>query len=467
MSSFGSRNNGRGKPTPKRKKETFSFPLLEPCDIVACMSELGITLDEQTVKNPKAQRVEEVYMKLSECCMGITSEEMLQGKFEGLSALSYPELHEGSVPKMVFWRTVNKLMAAAQVPDFSYMDDLLKPSGDRFIRNLSAIINFAKFREERVQAYTEMTASTEQILEKKQQLMKEQEIMKEKIQALKEQHENEKDEADALKQENIALDEEISSYIARRNTLKYESDKLKEQSKLLQSKTQATKFKILGARDVCEQLQSQIISSPEKLKSELGDMQRQIIELRREIGGLSNSFKEKDSTLAAVSVYNKDMEKIIGLLGVVEDVVGEFKKQKKARVDLEKLVKENDAEVKELIEMEENAENQVSSLKEKLRKSQRDRKMKEAASEQCLAEAQLEYEELLKNRTVSGREKDILADEIRTVQEQTGIIALKFEEEKAQATKLFQKLETSVHNYHDRLFGVEIENVNTVSTSHT
>ena len=133
----------------------------------------------------------------------------------------------------------------------------------------------------------------------------------------------------------------------------------------------------------------------------------------------------------------------------------------------EKLVKENDAEVKELIEMEENAENQVSSLKEKLRKSQRDRKMKEAASEQCLAEAQLEYEELLKNRTVSGREKDILADEIRTVQEQTGIIALKFEEEKAQATKLFQKLETSVHNYHDRLFGVEIENVNTVSTSHT
>ena len=76
-------------------------------------------------------------------------------------------------------------------------------------------------------------------------------------------------------------------------------------------------------------------------------------------------------------------------------------------------------------------------------------------------------EELLKNRTVSGREKDILADEIRTVQEQTGIIALKFEEEKAQATKLFQKLETSVHNYHDRLFGVEIENVNTVSTSHT
>ena len=61
----------------------------------------------------------------------------------------------------------------------------------------------------------------------------------------------------------------------------------------------------------------------------------------------------------------------------------------------------------------------------------------------------------------------VLADEIRTVQEQTGIIALKFEEEKAQATKLFQKLETSVHNYHDRLFGVEIENVNTVSTSHT
>ena len=50
----GGRASHRGRPTPHRKKKpTYSFPILNAEEIVACMSELGIELTEQEVINPK------------------------------------------------------------------------------------------------------------------------------------------------------------------------------------------------------------------------------------------------------------------------------------------------------------------------------------------------------------------------------------------------------------------------------
>ena len=89
--SFGGRQSfgrGRGGPTPSRKKKkapTYSFPILTGEDIVECMGELGIEMEEKDVTHPKQVAVQEVYTKLAEYCMGVTAEELNQGKFEGLS----------------------------------------------------------------------------------------------------------------------------------------------------------------------------------------------------------------------------------------------------------------------------------------------------------------------------------------------------------------------------------------------
>ena len=45
------------------------------------------------------------------------------------------------------------------------MQDLYKPDSNRLRRNLSGIINFAKFREEKLVPYTDMQESVEHLLE--------------------------------------------------------------------------------------------------------------------------------------------------------------------------------------------------------------------------------------------------------------------------------------------------------------
>lgn len=45
------------------------------------------------------------------------------------------------------------------------LQDLYKPDSTRLRRNLSGIINFAKFREEKLVPYTDMQESVEHLLE--------------------------------------------------------------------------------------------------------------------------------------------------------------------------------------------------------------------------------------------------------------------------------------------------------------
>ena len=51
-----------------------------------------------------------VYESLCELCVGLTKEDMNQPKFAGLEALSYPDLHESSIPNLAFFPLCSKIL---------------------------------------------------------------------------------------------------------------------------------------------------------------------------------------------------------------------------------------------------------------------------------------------------------------------------------------------------------------------
>ena len=68
--------------------------------------------------------------------------------FSAHQNLAYPQLHEDSIPEMAFWRAISKLMGVCGISDFT-REDLARPDPKRLKKQLSGLINFAKFREER------------------------------------------------------------------------------------------------------------------------------------------------------------------------------------------------------------------------------------------------------------------------------------------------------------------------------
>jgi hypothetical protein len=135
-----------------------TFPTLKPADILQCMGELQVPLSEDELANPATHRetVRRVFEQLVELCTGTAREEMSQMPFDATQMLEYASLHEDSIPHLAFLRASQRMMAACGVHDFS-VKDLVTPEAKRFRRQLSGVINFAKFREEQLATFTELT----------------------------------------------------------------------------------------------------------------------------------------------------------------------------------------------------------------------------------------------------------------------------------------------------------------------
>ena len=135
-----------------------TFPTLKNVDILQCMGELQVHLSEDELVNPAAHRdtVKRVFEQLVELCTGTTREEMSQMPFDATQMLEYASLHEDSIPHLAFLRASQKMMSVCGVHDFS-VKDFVAPESKRFRRQLSGVINFAKFREEQLATFTELT----------------------------------------------------------------------------------------------------------------------------------------------------------------------------------------------------------------------------------------------------------------------------------------------------------------------
>lgn len=75
-------------------------------------------------------------------------------------------------------------MTEVGIDDFS-MKDLIRPEGPRLKLILSAIINFAKFREEQLGVFEEMSRRSEELVEQRDKLAARQSELSGKIQYFK------------------------------------------------------------------------------------------------------------------------------------------------------------------------------------------------------------------------------------------------------------------------------------------
>lgn len=137
--------------------EAYSWPTLDAESITQCLAELNITMDPQELQKPSSEKVRLIYEVLLEFLTGVSKEDLEQPNLEAQDALEYPDLHFDSIPEVAFVKALSKLMHNVGVHDFNLKLDLYIPTSQRIIRNLSAIINFAKFREDRLAQYMEHT----------------------------------------------------------------------------------------------------------------------------------------------------------------------------------------------------------------------------------------------------------------------------------------------------------------------
>jgi len=244
-------------------------------EIKDCLNALDIKVTEaqlMDIENNKGL-YREILEFLSEMCVGVTKEELAQPAFNGLQVFNNYELHEESVPILNAYRAVSKMMNICGIPDFS-IKDCMAPNAKRFRRQLSGIINYAKFREERFALLVDVSKDREQLIDSLNQKRAEQEKLQTYISQVKaEVAAAKEEEAIAAVEADIhASEREITALNTQQADIREEIAGLKGFNNQLKDGITARSSQLEHALAQKTRLSGQIVASPARYKQHIVDV---------------------------------------------------------------------------------------------------------------------------------------------------------------------------------------------------
>lgn len=311
----------------------YFFPKLGWNEILKCLNELGITISKEELTKPDEHKdsVRRLLECLAEICTGSAREEWSQPGFAGLNAINYPELHEDSIPHLNSLRAIMKMMEVCEVRDFA-LKDIVAPTAERLNRQLSGIINFCKFREERLMLLTELNTNRSVLLDSLAQQQEKNEVLNNRLTLLRGQTAEEGEQI-------VALETDIKDMNARLNELRRKHESL--ESKIAQdqdtfnklsAKVEEGKATHDALHNDMQRLSAQVVTSPEKFR-------KQIIEVGQTLQHEQHDAKVADKKvrelLGWVSSAEDAQSEVGAALEHITDIRGEVEKQKAIITDLD------------------------------------------------------------------------------------------------------------------------------------
>ena len=199
--------------------------------------------------------------------------------------------------------------------------DIHKPDPARLRRHLSAVVNFAKFREEKLVAYAELQARAEALAEQKRAADAAAAARAEELEVARAARAGEEAEAarvqaeaDALRAANQQLNKQFAAAAGEVKALKAAAAQLSEA-------VQAEKFELVAAQQENERLREQVVASPEKFQKSLAEMQAAVDGERAGVDAADKRCRALQARGDTVGKVGRDVEKCLELMREIENEV--------------------------------------------------------------------------------------------------------------------------------------------------
>ncbi|DAZ98771.1 TPA: hypothetical protein N0F65_003987 [Lagenidium giganteum] len=430
--------------------QVYSFPVLKPADIFACIREMQIAVSEDEIRNCDVTAIRKVLEVFIENIMGITREEMSQPAFSGLSALNFPELHEESIPELTFFRTASKLMHACGVYDFC-LKDIQTPTPKRVRRQLSALINFAKFREERMAAFGELSRETDQLLKHKAALLDENARLERELQELLSQAAAEEPAIQQVHEECEILESEINVLNRQQAVLRHEVGTSKARYSALRDQVASHQFNILESEAEITRLQGKIVNSPERVKKEISAIAVSLESSKEELAAMERRSRELHACSDTFARAEKETVKIIEFMEEIEEDMRKCKEAKE-RVKMQKRqIEENRAKAQDAVAHRKRTEKLLEQKRMQHEHEKEELLIKIQASEQALQAAQDELRQL--ETSESDAHQRIAANdaERRDWERRYREDEARYQKDLHEIQQMFRRLQTAVDFYNSEI----------------
>lgn len=428
----------------------YAFPLLNKQELISTLGELDIQVTNDDLLNPAGWKVKQVYEQLVELMLCMRREDIQQGPFEALEELEHRELHDESVPMIGFLRATNKLLSISGITDFC-LQDVTQPTKDRLRQHLSAVINFAKFREDRQAGYVQFTEETDNLLTKRANLEEENESLLAQHHQAKAQAEQEEPQRTALHESNLKLGDEVRTLFNQQTEVHNECASLKEQLHAVQDEIREARLQLDDAQRERDRLKSEIVPDPRGLKTKLTELTESSSAEKAAIKALENQIAQHAIRREALERTEREVDEVLDAQAEVEA------EQNKLR-DMKKQLKEN-AEAASREDVKKNDELfQLKGLdKRKQDKSEQIKRLAEQHSSKrniasdAHADTRRRWSLLEHERSDQGRMLEANETQLRTLRDELLRGKMEHEAEVASVQQQQQLLAAQVRAYHQDL----------------
>lgn len=162
--------------------------------------------------------------------------------------IDYPETQHDAALLMAFYRSLTDLMRECGVADFCF-NDLLKPDDNRLRFILSNLINFLRFRAERINVVNSYYEKAEQAKERIETLFYENDELTKRLESLKIQRKREEPAIKEANETNARLTDDLRALKKKQTQLLAESDETKQEKRALAKMMVCSSFSL--ADGVC------------------------------------------------------------------------------------------------------------------------------------------------------------------------------------------------------------------------
>ncbi|KAJ3122206.1 kinetochore-associated Ndc80 complex subunit nuf2 [Nowakowskiella sp. JEL0407] len=279
------------------------------------------------ITNPTPARVAVIFESFAERILPASKDQIFMPSFNEMQLLEYPDLHHDALAQMKFFKTLYKIMSVAGIGDFG-LRDIIRPEPGRFRRIVSAVINFAKFREERIPIVENAHRIAAEIYENLKIQEAEQQKTVEKVNNIRLQLAEQEPELQELKQTNNMLGNELREYKKKQNALTSEIEEIKKDKPILDEQLKNTTILLNNMKADCDRLESQIVKNPEQLKEVIADLNARQMEAKSTFANLEKSIREASHRLDVLDAAEKEL---VGTIKLMDDCKADNVKLNEAR----------------------------------------------------------------------------------------------------------------------------------------
>ena len=266
------------KQTTRKLRKDVRFPLMSVDEIKDDMRLFGYTMETSVIQNPRTSDVTDLYYFFLRELYGDDIERELQANADTVAVANheYPELYPTPVLiRMRFIKAVRTMLNEACNGDFR-LQDLEEPDGERLRHQLSALVNYAKFRRSRQVSLDVLANCEDETTAKHAQLKVELQKLREQIQRIEQRRAEEQPQveqhqriAQELIEQYKALDEKRVELTKNTGERKLELNELKERVANLEKKQIETRGEVAANKRL-------IVESPERAIKEIGDLSEEL-----------------------------------------------------------------------------------------------------------------------------------------------------------------------------------------------